>query len=100
MTSASRKILRSVATLAATAGHEINNPLMTIYANLELLEATQPLDDFGRARLKDALTAAAEIKLRIRHLGQITRLEIADNGPGLPPMLDLRKSSPGVGDDT
>ncbi len=90
------QILRSVATLAATASHEINNPLMTIVANLELLGATQTLDGYGRARLGAALAAADQIKEKVRRLGRITRLELADGGPNLPAMLDLEKSSPGA----
>jgi len=87
--------LRVVATLAAAAGHEINNPLMALVASLELLERTQTLDAYGHARLGVALAAAAEIKEQIRRLGRITRLELAAGGPNLPPMLDLAKSSPG-----
>jgi signal transduction histidine kinase len=87
------EILRSVATLAAAASHEINNPLMVIVANLELLERTQTLDAYGRVRLGAALAAAGQIKDKIRRLGRITQLELAAGGPTLPPMLDLEKSS-------
>lgn len=87
------EILHSIATLAAMVGHEINNPLMTTVANLELLARTQTLDAYGRARLEAALAAAAQIKETIRRLGRITRLELAAGGPNLPPMLDLEKSS-------
>jgi signal transduction histidine kinase len=86
-------VLRSVATLAAAASHEINNPLMVIVANLELLERTQTLHADGRARLGAALAAAGQIKERVRRLGHITRLELAAGVPNLPPMLDLEKSS-------
>jgi signal transduction histidine kinase len=87
------EVLRSVATLAAAASHEINNPLMVIVANLELLERTQMLDADGHARLGAALAAAGRIKEKIRQLGRITRLELAVGGPSLPPMLDLDKST-------
>jgi signal transduction histidine kinase len=87
------EILHSVATLAAMASHEINNPLMVIVANLELLERTQALDAHGRARLGAALAAAGQIKEKVRRLGHITHLELAAAGPNLPPMLDLEKSS-------
>jgi signal transduction histidine kinase len=90
------EILHSVATLAAMVSHEINNPLMTIVANLELLGGTQTLDAYGRARLEAALAAADQIKETIRRLGRITRLELAVGGPNLPPMLDLEKSSVGA----
>jgi signal transduction histidine kinase len=90
------EILHSVAALAAMVGHEINNPLMAIVANLELLEATQTRDDYGCARLGAALAAAARIKETVRRLGRITRLHLAAVGPNLPPMLDLERSSPGA----
>lgn len=75
------EILRSVATLAAAAGHEINNPLMAIVGSLEILEKTQPLDAYGRARLAAALVAAGQIAEAIRRLGRITRLELAVGDP-------------------
>jgi signal transduction histidine kinase len=90
------EILRSVATLAAAASHEINNPLMVIVGNLALVERTQTLDADGRACLAAALAAADEIKERIRRLGGITRLELAADVPNLPPMLDLERSSVGM----
>ncbi|HLC42756.1 MAG TPA: histidine kinase dimerization/phospho-acceptor domain-containing protein [Methylomirabilota bacterium] len=89
--------LRSVATLAAAVSHEINNPLMAVMINLELLESTHKLDAYGRERLEEALAAAGVIKEKVRRFEQITRLEIADDGPALPRMLDLEKSSRGVG---
>ena len=90
------EILRSVATLAAAASHEINNPLMIIVGNLALVERTQTLDAEGRARLAAALAAADQIKEMIRRLAGITRLELAADVPNLPPMLDLEKSSVGA----
>jgi signal transduction histidine kinase len=42
------EILRSVATLAAAASHEINNPLMALIASLELLERTQTPNAYGQ----------------------------------------------------
>jgi signal transduction histidine kinase len=54
------EILRSVATLAAAASHEINNPLMALIASLELPERTQTLNAYGQARLSVVLAAAWE----------------------------------------
>jgi signal transduction histidine kinase len=85
--------LQSVATLAATVSHEINNPLMAIIGNLELLETAHTLDPYGRARVGAALAAAAQIKETIHQLASITRLELAVGAPNLPPMLDLEKST-------
>ena len=91
--------LRWVVTLAAAVSHEINNPLMAVMGNLELLEKMHRLDAHGRARLEVALAAADQIKEKVRRLGRITRLELATSGPGLPPMLDLEKSSQGLDDE-
>ena len=87
------EILRSIATLAVAASHEINNPLMALIASLELLERTQALDAYGQARLRAALAATDQITETVRRLGRITRLELAAGGSDLPPMLDLEKSS-------
>jgi PAS domain S-box-containing protein len=92
------EMLRIVATLATATSHEINNPLMAVMGNLELLERTHRLDAYGRARLEAALAAAGVIKEKVRRFGRITRLEIAADGPDLPPMLDLKKSSQGLDD--
>jgi len=91
--------LRSVATLAAAVSHEINNPLMAVLGNLQLLETVQKLDAYGRARLAAALAAADEIKEKVRRFGLISRLELANDGPNLPLMLDLEKSSQGLDPD-
>ena len=92
--------LRAVATLAVAVSHEINNPLMAVLVNLQLLETVQKLDAYGRARLEAALAAADEIKEKVRRFGLIRRLELADDGPELPPMLDLEKSSQWLGSQT
>jgi hypothetical protein len=73
--------------------HELANPLMVLIARLELLDRTQQLDACGRVHLEAALAAADEIKKKVQWLGWMTRLELADGGLGLPPMLDLEKSS-------
>ena len=92
------EMLRIVAALATATSHEINNALMAVMGNLELLEKMHRLDAPGRARLEVALAAADQIKEKVRRLGRITRLELATSGPGLPPMLDLEKSSQGLDD--
>ena len=61
---------------------ELANPLMVLIARLELLDRTQPLDASGRMHLQAALAAADEIKKKMHWLVL-----------GLPPMLDLEKSS-------
>ena len=86
-------LVSEVASLAAATSHEINNPLMVVIGRLQLLDRTQQLDASGRMHLEAALAAADEIKEKVHRLGWITRLELADGGLGLPPMLDLEKSS-------
>ena len=85
--------LRSVAALAAAVKHEINNPLATLRANLELLEQAGTLDATGRAQLLAALTAADEITRKVARFGRLARLELAEESVALPTMLDLDKSS-------
>jgi PAS domain S-box-containing protein len=92
-------MLRSVATLAAAAGHEINNPLMAVMGNLELLARIDTLDDRAQRCVQRGLEAARSIRDKVRHMAKITRLELAEGPKGLPPMLDLRRSSPVMKDE-
>ena len=81
--------LRSVAELANAAAHEINNPLTVVGAQLELMRKGGDLD----ARIERAQKAARRIQDIVSHMLSITRLEPAkDWPPGLPPMLDIRRS--------
>jgi PAS domain S-box-containing protein len=86
--------LRSVTHLANATAHEINNPLTVILGRLTML-ASREADPATRLEWLTASIAAAE---RIRHIilrmHEITRLEyLPDPAHGLPPTLDLRKSS-------
>ena len=85
--------LRYVAHLANAAAHEINNPLSVITARLELLRRrlTEPADG---AKLDAAIESVRRIADIIAHMGRITRLEVHGGTPNIPPMLDIRKSSP------
>ena len=85
--------LRSVTLLAAAASHEINNPLMGVIGNLELLALETGLDAPAHLYVRRALTAAEEIKLKVRRLAHITRLVVAEGPASLPPILDLWRSS-------
>jgi PAS domain S-box-containing protein len=86
--------LRSVATLAEATSHEINNPLMAVMGNLELLSRNPSLDAKSQGFVRRSLDAAEDIKTKVRRMARITRLEFADGGVHLPPMLDLQRSSP------
>jgi signal transduction histidine kinase len=68
--------MRSVATLAVAASHEINNPLMALVASLELLERTQTPNAYGQARPERGPGRRLGDQ-EVRQLGRITRLEHA-----------------------
>ena len=86
--------LRSVATLAEATSHEINNPLMAVMGHLELLAKNPSLDAKAQLYVRRGLEAAEDIKGKVRRMARITRLEFAEGGVNLPPMLDLQRSSP------
>jgi PAS domain S-box-containing protein len=85
--------LRSVARLANAAAHEINNPLSVVIGRLELLARHFRGDDAARGHIEQAIIAGRRISEMISHMRGITRLEVADQPPGLEPILDLKKSS-------
>jgi PAS domain S-box-containing protein len=85
--------LRSVARLAYAAAHEINNPLAVIVGRLQLLARRFGGDPTLAAQIEQAIAAGLRISQMIAHMGQISRLEVADQVPGLEPILDLRKSA-------
>jgi PAS domain S-box-containing protein len=85
--------LRAVAKLANAAAHEINNPLAVIVAHLDLLAKRHEGDPDTQQRVDRARVACRRIAEMIIHMGRITRLEILEQSPNLPPILDLRRSS-------
>jgi len=83
--------LRSVASLAVAAAHEINNPLTVVSGELQLLAREVGARWSGRiASMLEALERIREVVLR---MNRITRLENAERQRHLPDMLDLEKSS-------
>jgi PAS domain S-box-containing protein len=84
--------LRSVAELANAAAHEINNPLTVILGELHLMQReVRPAVD----RIEEARAAVMRIRDIVKHMVQVTRLEPSTGWPpGLPPMLDIRRSGP------
>jgi hypothetical protein len=64
-----------------------------ITARLEMLRRRQT-DAADVAKLEACLDSARRIAAIIAHMGRITRLEVHEGAPNLPPMLDIRKSSP------
>jgi len=85
--------LRAVALLASAAAHEINNPLTVVVGSLELLSRHLAPDHQERRWLERASAAAQRIRDIVARMARITRIERTDAGPGLPPMLDIQKSS-------
>lgn len=85
--------LRSVARLAYAAAHEINNPLAVIVGRLQLLGRRFGGDPTLAGQIEQAIAAGLRISAMIAHMGRISRLEIAEQAPGLEPILDLRKSA-------
>jgi PAS domain S-box-containing protein len=88
--------LRSVAQLANTAAHEINNPLAIVAGHLDLLARQHSDDPLAVSRIEKATAAVERIRAIVDSMGRITRLERVESGPHLPPQLDLRRSAPGA----
>jgi PAS domain S-box-containing protein len=89
-----RDTLRYVASLAAAAAHEINNPLMVIIGNAELL--ADKVGTQGRGQIDEILKALSRIQEIVMRMERVTRIELAEEAPYLPEMLDLiRSSEPG-----
>jgi PAS domain S-box-containing protein len=86
-----RDTLRSVASLAAAAAHEINNPLAAAMGHIHLL--ADGVDAKARRRIDEILDALSRIQEIIIRMTQITRLELTEQAPYLPEMLDLSRSS-------
>jgi PAS domain S-box-containing protein len=85
--------LRAVALLASAAAHEINNPLTVVVGSLELLSRHLGADHQERRWLDRANAAAQRIRDIVARMTRITRIQRTDARPGLPPMLDIQKSS-------
>jgi PAS domain S-box-containing protein len=85
--------LRAVARLANAASHEINNPLAVVMGHLTMLERRYASDAHVAPRIEKALSACKRISEKIAQLGKITRLELQQPSPDLPPILDLKRSS-------
>src|SRR5256885_7313202 len=73
--------------------YEINNPLTVVVGSLELLARHLGSDQQERRWLDRANAAAQRIRDIVARMTRITRLERTDARPGLPPMLDIHKSS-------
>ena len=86
-----RDILRYVASLAAAAAHEINNPLAVVMGYVQLL--ADEVDATGRRRIDEMLKAGSRIQEIVTRMRRVTRIELTNEAPHLAEMLDLSRSS-------
>jgi signal transduction histidine kinase len=85
--------LRAVTLLARAAAHEINNPLTVIVGSIELLQRRLGTDGPETRWVDRAIEAAQRIREIIARMTRITRVEASGSFPGVPAMLDIRRSS-------
>ncbi|HKQ66292.1 MAG TPA: MASE1 domain-containing protein [Methylomirabilota bacterium] len=90
-TTRERDTLRSVASLAAGAAHEINNPLAVVLGQVQLLASE--LEGAQRQRIAEILEAIDRIRAIVARMRHLTHVELSEPYPGLPEMLDLARSS-------
>ena len=86
-----RDTLRSVASLAAGAAHEINNPLAVVMGQVQLL--SDEVGGTARQRIPEILAAVDRIRAIVARMRHLTRVELLEDSPGLPPILNLLRSS-------
>ena len=86
-----RDTLRYVASLAAAAAHEINNPLAAVMGQAELL--ADEVDAKGRGRIDEILKAVSRIQETVTRMERVTRIELTEEAQYLPEILDLSRSS-------
>jgi len=83
--------IRSVASLAVAAAHEINNALSILLGQLELLAKDVPAS--GRRRIDESLVAVRQIREIVGRLLHVRRIALVAPRSNLDEMLDLRESS-------
>jgi PAS domain S-box-containing protein len=86
-----RDTVRYVASLAAAAAHEINNPLAVIMGYAQLL--ADKVDAQGQGQLDEILEALSRIQEIVARMKCVTRIDLTEPAPYLPEMLDLNGSS-------
>jgi PAS domain S-box-containing protein len=85
--------LRAITLVANAAAHEINNPLTVIVGSIELLQRRLGADGTESRWVDRAIEAAQRIREIIARMTRITRVEASGAFPGVPAMLDIRRSS-------
>ncbi len=85
--------LRAITLVANAAAHEINNPLTVIVGSIELLQRRLDANGAETKWVDRAIEAAQRIREIIARMTRITRVEASGTFPGVPAMLDIRRSS-------
>jgi len=85
--------LRAITLVANAAAHEINNPLTVIVGSIELLQRRLGADGPETRWVDRAIEASQRIREIIARMTRITRVEASGSFPGVPAMLDIRRSS-------
>jgi signal transduction histidine kinase len=85
--------LRAITLVANAAAHEINNPLTVIVGSIELLQRRLPAEAPEIRWVDRAIDASQRIREIIARMTRITRVEASGTFPGVPAMLDIRRSS-------
>lgn len=85
--------LRAITLVANAAAHEINNPLTVIVGSIELLQRRLSGDQSESKWIDRAIESAQRIREIIARMTRITRVEASGTFPGVPAMLDIRRSS-------
>ena len=82
----------AVRSLANSIAHEINNPLTVLIGHLALMDGLADPETAMRVdRMRSAAERLREVVRRLQHLIRLERFEHTE--PGLPPMLDIWRSS-------
>jgi PAS domain S-box-containing protein len=85
--------LRAITLVANAAAHEINNPLTVIVGSIELLQRRLEASGPESKWIDRAIESAQRIREIIARMTRITRVEASGTFPGVPAMLDIRRSS-------
>jgi PAS domain S-box-containing protein len=85
--------LRAITLVANAAAHEINNPLTVIVGSIELLQRKLGPEAPEGRWIDRGIESAQRIREIIARMTRITRVESSSAFPGVPAMLDIRRSS-------
>jgi PAS domain S-box-containing protein len=85
--------LRAATVIAATAAHEINNPLAVVIGSLDLLNRELPGEGRPRVLIDRATAAGTRITEIVTRLRQIRRYAEAPGTANVPQILDLKRST-------